>query len=98
MLKSENVATPATAGTILVPDRLPPPGFVPIDRVMLPANVVTVFPCASCAVTLMAGAIFTPAVVVEGCTVKASLVAGAGITSKGALVIVGKPLVLALRV
>ncbi len=30
MLKSLNVATPATAATILVPDSVPPLGFVPM--------------------------------------------------------------------
>src|SRR5690242_21754215 len=88
MLKSEKVATPDTAGTVLVPERAPPPGLVPIATVMLPKKLVTVLPSASCAVTCSADLIGTPAVVVVGWTVKMSLVAGAGMMSKDGLVIV----------
>src|SRR5262245_10457065 len=92
MLKSENVATPETAGTVLVPDSEPLPGFAPMATVMLPAKVVTVFPWASCAVTLTAGVMVAPAVVFKGGgTEKISFVAGAGMMSKAALVIVGRP-------
>src|SRR5215831_2358540 len=41
MLRSGNVATPATAAIDFVPDNPPPPGFVPIATVIAaPASVV----------------------------------------------------------
>src|ERR1043166_7434198 len=98
MLRSEKVATPATAGTVLVPDNEPPPGFVPIAMLTLLEKLVTVFPCASWAVTLMAGVMAAPAVVVLGCTAKTSFVAAAGMMSKAELVMVGRPVVLAFSV
>ncbi len=51
MLKSANVATPAVAAAVSVPDSVPPAGFVAIDTVMFPAKLVLVFPNASIAVT-----------------------------------------------
>lgn len=39
-----NVATPATALTVAVPDSVPPPGFVPIATVTDAVEEVTVFP------------------------------------------------------
>src|SRR5947208_703357 len=72
-----NVATPATALTVFVPESVPPPGFVPIAMAMLAVELVTVFPNASCTVTWIPGAIDTPAVAVVGCTVNASLDAAA---------------------
>src|SRR5437773_11161920 len=61
MLSPEKVATPATAATVFVPDRVPVPGFVPIATVMLPVNPVAVFPWPSWAVTWTAGVIAAPA-------------------------------------
>src|SRR5437762_10526563 len=60
MLRVENVATPATAATVVVPARAPPPGFVPIAAVTLPLNPVAVLPCASWTVTCTAGVIVAP--------------------------------------
>ena len=74
----ENVATPDTAATVVVPDSLPPLGFVPIATVTLPVKWVAVFPCASCAVTWTAGVIAVPATTFVGCTVKIRRVAASG--------------------
>src|SRR5437868_6436439 len=51
MDRLENVATPLTADTVVVPDSVPPPGLVPIATVMLAVEPVTVLPNASCTVT-----------------------------------------------
>jgi len=45
------LATPATAASDSVPDSVPPAGLVPIESVTFPANVGTVLPTLSCAVT-----------------------------------------------
>src|SRR2546425_3442165 len=79
MLRVENVATPLAAATVVVPARAPPPGFVPIAAVTLPLNPVAVLPCASWTVTCTAGVIVAPAVVLVGCTVNTSWLAGPGV-------------------
>ena len=43
-LRVENVATPATAATVLVPDSVAPLGFVPKASVTLFVADVTAFP------------------------------------------------------
>src|SRR2546425_11102523 len=86
MLSPANVATPLTAFSDVVPERVPPPGLVPMATVTLPPNAVAVFPSASSAVTCTAGAIAAPAVVVLGGAVTASCVAAPGVTLKAALV------------
>src|SRR5437667_9594868 len=85
MLMVVQGATPPIASTVVVPERLPP-GFVPIATATLPAKPGTVLPCASRAVTCTAGAIVAPAVVVLGCTVKASCAAAPAAIVKAALV------------
>src|SRR5512132_2033936 len=80
MDRLENVATPLTADTVVVPDSVPPPGLVPIATVMLAVELVTVFPDASCTVTCTAGEMLAPAVALLGWTVNASLAAIAGVT------------------
>src|SRR5437764_12125689 len=75
MLSPEKVATPATAATVLVPDRVPVLGFVPIATVMFPVNPLAVLPPASWAVTSTAGVIAVAAVVVLGCTENTNWVA-----------------------
>src|SRR5512140_3064900 len=77
MDRSENVATPPSADTVVVPDSVPPPGLVPMATVMLAVELVTVFPDASCTVTCTAGEIATPAVAFNGWTLNASLKAAA---------------------
>src|SRR5436190_807461 len=79
MERLEKVATPLTAASVVVPDSVPPPGLVPVAMVMVAVELVTVLLNASCTVTCTAGAIATPAVALAGCTVKASLVAAAGL-------------------
>src|SRR3989442_6838690 len=85
MLSPVNVATPLTALDDVVPERVPPPGFVPMATVTLPPNAVAVFPWASCAVTCTAGEIPAPAMVLLGCTVNTSCVATPGLPLKAAL-------------
>jgi hypothetical protein len=70
------VATPLTAVTVVVPQRVPPPGLSRIATVMLLVAPVTVFPDPSWIATTTAGLIAAPAVTLVGWTVKAS--AGAG--------------------
>src|SRR5438270_817796 len=79
MLSPEKVATPATAAMVLVPDKVPVLGFVPIATVMLPVNPVAVLPLPSWAVTSTAGVIAAPAAVLVGWTLKTSGVAVAGV-------------------
>src|SRR5512140_3863307 len=85
MDRLENVATPALADTVVVPESVPPPGLVPIATVMVAVEVVTVLLNWSCTVTCTAGEMDTPAEVLLGCRVKASLVAAAGLMVKLAL-------------
>src|SRR5512140_3044448 len=84
MDRLENVATPADADTVVVPDSVPPPGLVSMPTVMLAVELVTVFPKVSCTVTCTAGAMATPAVAFAGWAVKASLLAAAGVMVKAA--------------
>src|SRR5262245_43892011 len=79
MDRVENVATPPTAATVVVPDSVPPPGLVPIGTVMLALELVNVLSNASWTATCTAGLIATPPVAPPGSTVKASLVAAAGL-------------------
>src|SRR5881296_2023141 len=74
-LKVENVATPLTAATVLVPARVPLAGLVPIATVMVVVAVVTVLPWASWTATCIAGVIAPPASALLGCTMKASFAA-----------------------
>src|SRR5712692_7241154 len=76
MLRLENVATPATAANEACPDKVPPLGFAPITKVIVPVNPLDTLPSASRAVTLTGGAITAPAAVALGCTVNVSCVAG----------------------
>ena len=83
------MATPATAGTGFVPkslalcETLP---SVPNASRIGPVKSVAVFPRASYAVTWTGGVIALPCVAPVGCTVKASTVAGAGMTLNAGLV------------
>src|SRR5438093_1479872 len=86
MLSPEKVATPATAATVLVPDKVPVLGFVPIATVMFPVNPVAVLPLPSWAVTWTAGVIAAPATVLLGSTLKTSAVAVPAVILSAALV------------
>ena len=61
------VATPLTALTILVPPRVPPPGFVPMATVTEAVLVVTTLPFASSTCSVTAGLMEAPATVFVGC-------------------------------
>src|SRR2546422_3422980 len=98
MLSVERVARPGTAETVAGRGRAPPAGFVPIATVTSPVKPGTGLPGASDAVSRTAGAIVAPAVVVPGCTVKASRVAAPTVMVKGALVAPVSPLAAAVRV
>src|SRR5207244_13471426 len=87
MLSPGNVATPATAATAVVPERVPLPGFAPSATVTLPVKPVAVFPCPSSAVTCTAGVIAAPATVLLGWTLDRNSVVDAGVMVTGALVV-----------
>src|SRR5438034_3598551 len=55
MLRFAKVATPLTAATVVVPERVPLAGLVPIATVMLVVAVVTALPWASWTATCIAG-------------------------------------------
>src|SRR2546423_7607312 len=75
MLSFAKVATPFTAATVVVPERVPLAGLVPIATVMLVVEVVTVLPWASWTVTRTAGEFAAPAAALLGCTVKTTFAA-----------------------
>src|SRR5436190_1944360 len=85
MDRLEKEARPPDAATVAVPDRIPPPGLVPIATVTLVVELVTVFPNVSCTATCTAGLSAPPAVALVGWTVKASRCAAAGLTLNAAL-------------
>src|SRR5207244_1291950 len=91
MLSVEKLATPPTAGIVVVPDNVPVGGFAPSATVTSEVKPVTVLPPGSCAETSIAGLIDAPAVVVTGWTVNASRVAWPTATSNRALVAVLSP-------
>src|SRR2546426_12101399 len=91
MLSPEKLATPATAATVLVPDKVPVLGFVPIASVMFPVNPVAVLPLPSWAVTSTAGVIAAPAVAVLGCTLNTSWVAVPAVMLNAVLVVLPAP-------
>src|SRR5207249_945080 len=75
ILKFAKVATPLTAATVVVPERVPLAGLVPIATAMLLVAVVTMLPWASWIATCTAGVIAAPPAALLGCTVKASFAA-----------------------
>src|SRR2546427_13223208 len=93
MLKSEKVATPFTAVTVLVPDRVPgmskPPLFA-VGIVPRPLKRATGLPRASSAVTFTGGRIVMNGSVVLGWTVMASCVAAGFSTSAVASHVLGE--------
>jgi hypothetical protein len=95
MLMPGNVATPLTAFCVVVPDKVPPLGFVPIARVTATDELVTTFPPASSTLTCTDGVIVAPADVFVGCRVNTSCVAAPAVTLNTMLVAVVRPLELA---
>src|SRR6266513_2038821 len=91
MLSPENVATPPTAATVFVPDRVPVLGFVPIATVTFAVNPLAVLPLPSWAVIWTAGVISAPAVVVIGCTENTSCVAVPAVMLNAVLVVLPAP-------
>src|SRR5437773_2169443 len=98
MLRVENVATPADAATVAVPDNVPPPGFASIATWTLPLKAGSVLPSASSAVTWTAGVIAAPAGTALGCTVKTTCVAAPAATVNGLLATPAKPVAVAASV
>src|SRR6266850_5333288 len=90
MLRFENFAAPFTDGTVVVPDKTPLAGLVPITSVTLVLAAATRLPFSSWTVTCTAGLIRWPTTIVVGWTAKASFV-GAALTSKGLLVAALRP-------
>src|SRR5450759_1413981 len=90
--------TLTAAATVLVPNSGPPPGFVPIARVIQSVAVVTVLPPASWTVTVTAGVIATPATVFVGCAVNASLLANPTVMLNVPLVAPVRPVAAAVSV
>src|SRR5512134_472893 len=86
MLRSANVATPATAVTVAVPVSTPPgPALLAIAIVTPPVKDGVMLPAASRASTTTAGPIAAPAVTWDGWTVNASWAGGPTAMSKLAL-------------
>ena len=95
---SLKVASPLTAATTSVPDRVPAPGLAPMARVILSVAAGMRFPPASCTCTLMAGVIVAPGAVSTGSTLKPSFVALPSVMSKLFDVAVLNPLAVASSV
>src|SRR2546425_10022127 len=104
MLRSWKVATPATAATVVVPGRAPPPGLGSTATVPLPETVSTAFPSASRATTGTAGVMVAPAVGHGAlgspgirCGVKVTRVGAPALMVKKALVAPARPVAVADR-
>ncbi len=98
MLRLLNVATPAMAATLAVPDSVPAPGLFPMAIRTVSTAVRITFPSASRSETSIAGAMATPATTVLGGTSNTSCVGVDGITSKVALVADVRPVAVATSV
>src|SRR5256885_970299 len=98
MLRVENVATPLTAATAVVPPSVAAPGLGPIATGVGEGGGVTVVPAASWTVTVIAGLIATPMVVLLGWTVNASLLAAPTVTLKAVLLAPVSPVAAAVSV
>ena len=97
-LSLAKLATPLTAGTVVVPASVPPLGFVPRATATDPANPVATLPAASSAVTCTGGVIAAPAAVALGCTLKTNWVAAPTVTVKALLVAPLSPVAVAASV
>src|SRR5262245_29585905 len=92
-LKAANVATPATAPIVRLPESVAPGVPVPpvTATVMSLMQLVAVLPKASRAVTWIAGVMTDPAVVPLGCRVKASWVGALAVIAKAELIVLVTP-------
>src|SRR5256885_1941403 len=97
MLNVENVATPLTAVTLVVPDSDPPPGVARNSAVLGRVRIVNTIPASSSAAPRTAS-IGWPAWVVCGCVVNARFVAGGAVILNAVLVAPVKPDALATNV
>src|SRR5437899_1337153 len=88
--KSENVASPPTAATVVVPDNVPLPGLLSVT-VTCPVKVVARFPSPSSARTFTAGLKLLPPVIVLGCVPNTSWVTGPAMILNELLVAVPNP-------
>ena len=84
--RSLNVATPPTALTTVVPERVPGAGLPPSATVTVSVNPSRRLPTESCAATSTGGVMAAPPIVLLGWVVNASLAAGPAAMSNGALV------------
>jgi hypothetical protein len=98
ILNPVNVATPATAFEVTVPESVPLPGFVPMASVIAFVAVVTMLPPASSMVTVTAGVIEATAAVLVGCAVNTSFVAEPAVTLNALLVAPVSPVLVAANV
>src|SRR3989442_14873413 len=98
MLRLAKLATPLTAGPVVVPASVPPLGFVPRATATQPANPVATLPPASSAATCTAGVIAGPAAAFLGCTLKTNWVAAPTVTLKEPLVAPVSPVAAAASV
>src|SRR5690349_1508999 len=97
-LRFEKVATPLTAATDVVPERVPPTGLLLRLTVTVPVKLGVTFPNASWALTWTAGPIGDPTGVLDGWTLNASRLATAGVMLKPPLVAPLSPAALAASV
>ena len=97
MARLLNVAMPLTAFTVVVPERAPLPGFVPMANVTLAVLVVTTWFVASSTMTVTTGEIGALAAVFDGCVPKTSFVGTPEIVN-GELVAVARPALAAVSV
>src|SRR2546425_9873328 len=98
MPSEEKVATPPIAASVVVPDSVPPAGFVPIATVTLLWKPVAVLPSASRAVTRTAGAMDPSAAAGVGCAGNSRWAAGPDEMVNAALVASDRPVAMAARV
>src|SRR2546428_523661 len=82
MERFAKLASPLDAATVVVPERVPALGLVPMATVMEAEELVTVLPKVSWTATWTAGLMGDPAVALVGWTVKATLEAEAGVMLK----------------
>src|SRR5512134_3257317 len=98
MLSPGKVATPDTAARMVVPDRAPAAGLVPMASVTACVAVVTRFSSESRISTWTAGVNGAPAAVVAGGTTNARWCGAPGSTSNAGDVADVSPVALALNV
>src|SRR5690242_6744818 len=100
MLRVANVATPAVAATVAVPESVPPPALVPIATVTVLVKVRSVLPSPSCAATWTPPdeLIVAAASELVGWLVNVSLVAAPAMIVKPLLVAPVRPVAAAARV